>query len=218
MGLLRPRQRGLKVLDTKWYGDAPGARSTRDGDTGWGRQQFWFFMAQKFGDKGLNKNLIFHYPHYGRFRGESEHPFPNCCFLWRNNLEIRDLTKIRFFTLTHLCPNCFAILAKIRSQYRGKNGDNHWITVQLSSQEYTRKVNTDVVVSRSSSSGSSWSTVIIAAVSTSSSLPTRSCQRNGTSYLIPGMVGCISLVHRAFEYLGPFGVLWVHLTRHKNCV
>ena len=37
VGLLRPGPRGPKVLGprgTKWYDDVPGARSTRDGDTG----------------------------------------------------------------------------------------------------------------------------------------------------------------------------------------
>ena len=28
----------------------------------------------------------------------------------------------------------------------------------------------------------------------------------------------ISHVHRAYDYLGPFGVLWVHMAWHKNCV
>ena len=39
---------------------------------------------------------------------------------------------------------------------------------------------------------------------------------------IPGSVGYISYplahVHRAYDYLGPFGVLWVHMAWHKNCV
>ena len=34
VGLLRPGPRGPKVLRQKWYNDVPGARSTRDGDTG----------------------------------------------------------------------------------------------------------------------------------------------------------------------------------------
>ena len=28
----------------------------------------------------------------------------------------------------------------------------------------------------------------------------------------------ISHVHRAYDYFGPFGVLWVHMAWHKNCV
>ena len=28
---------------------------------------------------------------------------------------------------------------------------------------------------------------------------------------IPGSVGYISHVHEAYDYLGPFGVLWVHM-------
>ena len=28
----------------------------------------------------------------------------------------------------------------------------------------------------------------------------------------------ISHVHWAYNYLGPFGVLWVHMAGHKNCV
>ena len=35
---------------------------------------------------------------------------------------------------------------------------------------------------------------------------------------IPGSVGYISHVHWAYDYLGPFGVLWVHMAWHKNCV
>ena len=35
---------------------------------------------------------------------------------------------------------------------------------------------------------------------------------------IPGSVGYISHVQRAYNYLGPFGVLWVHMARHKQCV
>ena len=35
---------------------------------------------------------------------------------------------------------------------------------------------------------------------------------------IPGSVGYISHVHGAYDYLGPFGVLWVHMAWHKNCV
>ena len=35
---------------------------------------------------------------------------------------------------------------------------------------------------------------------------------------IPGSVGYISHVHWAYDYLGPFEVLWVHMARHKNCV
>ena len=35
---------------------------------------------------------------------------------------------------------------------------------------------------------------------------------------IPGSVGYISHVHRAYDYLGPFGVPWVHMALHKNCV
>ena len=31
-------------------------------------------------------------------------------------------------------------------------------------------------------------------------------------------VGYISHDHWAYDYLGPFGVLWVHMARHKNCV
>ena len=31
-------------------------------------------------------------------------------------------------------------------------------------------------------------------------------------------VGYISHVHRAYNYLSPFGVLWVHMAWHKNCV
>ena len=34
----------------------------------------------------------------------------------------------------------------------------------------------------------------------------------------PGSVGYISHVHLAYDYLGPFGVLWVHMAWHKNCV
>ena len=34
----------------------------------------------------------------------------------------------------------------------------------------------------------------------------------------PGSVGYISHVHWAYDYLGPFGVLWVHMAWHKNCV
>ena len=33
-----------------------------------------------------------------------------------------------------------------------------------------------------------------------------------------GSVGYISHVHWAYDYLGPFGVLWVHMAWHKNCV
>ena len=35
---------------------------------------------------------------------------------------------------------------------------------------------------------------------------------------IPGSVGYISHVHWAYDYLGPFGVLRVHMAWHKNCV
>ena len=35
---------------------------------------------------------------------------------------------------------------------------------------------------------------------------------------IPGSVGYISHVRRAYDYLGPFGVLWVHMAWLKNCV
>ena len=35
---------------------------------------------------------------------------------------------------------------------------------------------------------------------------------------IPGSVGYISHVHWAYDYLGPFAVLWVHMAWHKNCV
>ena len=35
---------------------------------------------------------------------------------------------------------------------------------------------------------------------------------------IPGSVGYISHVHWAYDYLGPFGVLWIHMAWHKNCV
>ena len=35
---------------------------------------------------------------------------------------------------------------------------------------------------------------------------------------IPGRVGYISHVHWAYDYLGLFGVLWVHMAWHKNCV
>ena len=35
---------------------------------------------------------------------------------------------------------------------------------------------------------------------------------------IPGSVGYISHVHWAYDYLGPFGFLWVHMAWHKNCV
>ena len=27
----------------------------------------------------------------------------------------------------------------------------------------------------------------------------------------------ISHVHQAYDYLGPFGILWVHMAWHKNC-
>ena len=37
--------------------------------------------------------------------------------------------------------------------------------------------------------------------------------------LIPGSVGYISHVHRAYDYSGrSFGVLWVHMTQYKNWV
>ena len=35
---------------------------------------------------------------------------------------------------------------------------------------------------------------------------------------VPGSVGYISHVHWAYDYLGPFGILWVHMAWHKNCV
>ena len=35
---------------------------------------------------------------------------------------------------------------------------------------------------------------------------------------IPGSVGYISHVHWVYDYLGPFGVLWVHMARHRSCV
>ena len=41
--------------------------------------------------------------------------------------------------------------------------------------------------------------------------------RNRLWVLIPGSVGYISHVH-SYNYLGPFGVLWVHMAWHKNCV
>ena len=42
--------------------------------------------------------------------------------------------------------------------------------------------------------------------------------RNRFVSSIPGSVGYISHVHWAYDYLGPFGVLWVHMAWHKNCV
>ena len=33
---------------------------------------------------------------------------------------------------------------------------------------------------------------------------------------IPGSVGYISHVHKAYDYLGPFAILWVHTAWHKN--
>ena len=35
---------------------------------------------------------------------------------------------------------------------------------------------------------------------------------------IPGSVGYIFHVYWTYDYLGPFGVLWVHMAWHKNCV
>ena len=35
---------------------------------------------------------------------------------------------------------------------------------------------------------------------------------------IPGSVGYISHVHWAYDYSGPFGVYWVHMAWHTNCV
>ena len=35
---------------------------------------------------------------------------------------------------------------------------------------------------------------------------------------IPGSVEYIFHVHWAYDYLGPFGVLWVHMAWHKNFV
>ena len=35
---------------------------------------------------------------------------------------------------------------------------------------------------------------------------------------IPDSVGYISHVHWPYDYLGSFGVLWVHMAWHKNCV
>ena len=35
---------------------------------------------------------------------------------------------------------------------------------------------------------------------------------------IPGSVGYISHVHWAYDYIGLFWVLWVHMAWHKNCV
>ena len=34
--------------------------------------------------------------------------------------------------------------------------------------------------------------------------------------LSPGCVGYIYYVHRAYDYSGPCGVLWVHIARYKN--
>ena len=35
---------------------------------------------------------------------------------------------------------------------------------------------------------------------------------------IPGSDGYISHIHWAYDYLDPFGVLWVHMAWHKKCV
>ena len=71
-----------RCFGTKWYDDVPGARSTRDGDTGNEDNSSFarFFKLDK------------------RCAG-------------RKNLEIRDPRKISIFCMTLYCMNYFSILA-----------------------------------------------------------------------------------------------------------